>query len=68
MLNRDEAKALRGVSQRFALIDANQDGRISRAELAQYRQQSKRRQRAGTQSPAAMTSLSEQPAEQGRRR
>jgi Ca2+-binding EF-hand superfamily protein len=56
------------VSQRFALIDANQDGRISRAELAQYRQQSKRRHRAGTQSPAAMTSLSEQPAEQGRRR
>ena len=68
MLSRDEAKALRGVSQRFALIDANQDGRISRAELAQYRQQSKRRHRAGTQSPAAMTSLSEQPAEQGRRR
>lgn len=68
MLSRDEAKALRGVSQRFALIDANQDGRISRAELAQYRQQSKRRHRAGSQSPAAMTSLSEQPAEQGRRR
>ena len=67
-LSRSEARALRGVWQKFELIDANQDGRISRAELAQYRQQSKRRHRAGTQSPAAMTSLSEQPAEQGRRR
>lgn len=67
-LSRSEARALRGVWQKFELIDANQDGRISRAELAQYRQQSKRRHRAGTQSPAAVTLLSEQPAEQGRRR
>jgi Ca2+-binding EF-hand superfamily protein len=59
---------LRGVWQKFELIDANQDGRISRAELAQYRQQSKQRRRAGTQAPEARTSVSEQLAEQSRRR
>ena len=48
-LSRSEARVLRGVWQKFELIDANQDGRISRAELAQYRQQSKQRRRAGTQ-------------------
>jgi len=67
-LSRSEARALRGVWQKFELIDANQDGRISRAELAQYRQQSKQRRRAGTQAPEARTSVLEQPAEQGRRR
>jgi len=67
-LSRSEARALRGVWQKFELIDANQDDRISRAELAQYRQQSKQRRRAGTQSPEARTPMSEQPAEQGRRR
>ena len=66
-LSRSEARALRGVWQKFELIDANQDDRISRAELAQYRQQSKQRRRAGTQSPEARTPMPEQPAEQGRR-
>jgi hypothetical protein len=68
VLSRSEARALRGVWQKFALIDANQDGRISRAELAQYRQQSKQRHRADSQRPVAAVPMSEQAAEQGRRR
>ena len=68
VLSRSEARTLRGVWQKFELIDTNQDGRISRAELAQYRQQSRQRRRAPGQTSDARTSMSEQPAEQGRRR